>query len=68
MAQTLMMTLPPTLSTLESSRSALTRRSAVAMWWMTAIDSAASTLSSRNGSDRLSQWRICVNEGEFRFQ
>ena len=41
-----MMILPPTLRTLANSRSARTRRSVVAMWWITAIDTTASKQSS----------------------
>ncbi len=58
MAHTDMMTLPPTLSALAISLSALTLRSTVATWWMTATDSTASRLSSRKGRHRLSQYRI----------
>ncbi len=55
MAQTEMMTLPPTLRALAISLRALTLRSTVAMWWMTATDRTASRLSSRKGRHRLSQ-------------
>ena len=61
MAQTLMITLPPTRRTLASSLSALTLRSTVAMWCITATDKTASRLSSRKGRARLSQCKSSLS-------
>ena len=44
-----------TLSTLDSSLKAWTLLSAVAIWWITAMDRTASILESRKGRDKLSQ-------------
>ena len=44
-----------TLSTLDNSLKAWTLLSAVAIWWITAIERTASILESRNGKAKLSQ-------------
>lgn len=66
-AHTVMTTRPPIRNILASSRIAFTRRSVVAKWWITASESTASKLSSRNGNSKLSQiatYRVVVQRVE----
>lgn len=58
-AQTVSSRRPPIRVTRASSRSAMARRSTVAKWCTTAIDSTASNDSSRNGRHMLSHTTTC---------